>query len=128
MALYARDVRQLQLVKGSILAATRLLLERADLVVGDLGAVHVAGAFGAHLRKWTALRVGLLPAVDPERLLLAGDAAAVGARMALGDQRSWERAMEVAQRVSHVELATDPGYTEVFAEAIPFPERFPALE
>lgn len=128
VALYARDVRQLQLVKGSILAATRLLLERADLVEGDLGAVHVAGAFGTHLRKWTALRVGLLPAVDPERILLAGDAAAVGARMALGDRRMWERAMEVAQRVDHVELATDPAYTDVFAEAIPFPEGFPAVD
>lgn len=125
VALHARDVRQLQLVKGSIVAAMDLLLDSAGVAVQDLRAVHVAGAFGTHLRKWTALRIGLVPAVDPERILLVGDAAAIGARMALCRAADWEAALELAGRVRHVDLATDPRYTDAFAAAIPFPPEFP---
>ncbi|MEJ2206792.1 MAG: ASKHA domain-containing protein [Gemmatimonadota bacterium] len=125
VALYARDVRQLQLVKGSIMAAVELLLDDAGVPLGELRAVHVAGAFGTRLRKWTALRIGLVPAVDPERIRLVGDAAATGARMALCRLRAWEDAVEVAGRVRHVELATDARYTDAFARAIPFPSVFP---
>jgi uncharacterized 2Fe-2S/4Fe-4S cluster protein (DUF4445 family) len=125
VALFARDVRQLQLVKGSIMAAIELLLESAGVSVGELRAVHVAGAFGTRLRKWTALRVGLVPPLDPERIRLVGDAAATGARMALCRPEAWERAVDVAARVRHVELATDARYTDAFARAIPFPSGFP---
>jgi uncharacterized 2Fe-2S/4Fe-4S cluster protein (DUF4445 family) len=125
VALCARDVRQLQLVKGSIMAAIELLLESAGVSVGELRAVHVAGAFGTRLRKWTALRVGLVPPLDPERIRLVGDAAATGARMALCRPEAWERAVDVAARVRHVELATDARYTDAFARAIPFPSGFP---
>ncbi|MDH5758932.1 MAG: ASKHA domain-containing protein [Gemmatimonadota bacterium] len=121
VALHALDVRQLQLVKGSIMAAMHLLLARAGLGAADLRAVHVAGAFGTHLRKSTALRVGLLPPIDPERIRMVGDAAAAGARMALCDEEAWTLAGRTASGIRHVELATDPGYTDAFASAIPFP-------
>ncbi len=112
-------------MKGSIVAAMELLLDSAGVSARDLRAVHVAGAFGTHLRKWTALRIGLAPAVDPERILLVGDAAATGARMALCRQSDWELALELAGRVRHVDLATDPRYTDAFAAAIAFPPAFP---
>jgi len=125
VALHARDVRQLQLVKGSIGAAVALLLERRGLTAYDLEDVQVAGAFGTHLRKWTALRIGLVPAIDPERIRIVGDAAAVGARMALCRRADRERAQAISERAAHVELATDPRYADAFAAAIPFPAAFP---
>jgi uncharacterized 2Fe-2S/4Fe-4S cluster protein (DUF4445 family) len=101
------------------------LLDRAGIDPNDLRRVHVAGAFGSRLRKWTALRIGILPGVDPERIRLSGDAAAAGARLVLCDPEAPPRAVSVAEAIRHVELATHPGYTDAFAAAIPFPERFP---
>ena len=85
MTITARDIREVQLAKGSILAAATLLCRHAGLSPGDLGEVLIAGAFGNYIRKSSALRIGLLPAVDPERVRFVGNAAGVGARLALLD-------------------------------------------
>jgi uncharacterized 2Fe-2S/4Fe-4S cluster protein (DUF4445 family) len=63
-----------------------------------------------------------LPPVDPERVQFVGNAAGVGARMALVDQRAWERALAFARRCEHVELGFLPEYQDVFADAMAFPE------
>ncbi len=117
-----RDIRQLQLIKGSIMAGARILLDRWGAQWDDVRHVFVAGAFGAHVRKASALDIGLLPPVDPERVQFVGDAAGVGARMALVDQRAWERALAFARRCEHLELGFLPEYQDVFADAMAFPE------
>lgn len=119
----ARDIREVQLAKGSILAAATLLCRHAGLSPGDLGEVLIAGAFGNYIRKSSALRIGLLPAVDPERVRFVGNAAGVGARLALLDTRVMERARALASGAEYVDLAGHPGYQAAFMEALAFPER-----
>jgi uncharacterized 2Fe-2S/4Fe-4S cluster protein (DUF4445 family) len=123
VVLTARDVRQLQLVKGSIAAGVGHLLERLDVRSEELRRVHLAGAFGSVIRKETAVRIGLLPEIDPERIHAVGDAAAAGARLALCDPAAFDRGLEVARSVEHVELARDLEYMERFAAAMRFPVR-----
>lgn len=118
--LTATDVRQLQLVKGSIAASTRMLLERAGLTAGDLGEVLIAGAFGGWIRKTSAQAIGLVPPIDPERIRFVGDAAAVGARLALVDRAARDRAEGIASRVEYVELAGHHEYAEAFVDSLAF--------
>ncbi|MBN1476076.1 DUF4445 domain-containing protein [Candidatus Sumerlaeota bacterium] len=118
-----RDVRQLQLVKGSIQAGAEILLGRWGAQWGDVTGVFIAGAFGAHVRKVSAIALGLLPPVDPESVELVGDAAGIGARMALVDRFAWDRAIAFARRCEHLELGFLPEYQAAFAEGM----RFPAL-
>jgi uncharacterized 2Fe-2S/4Fe-4S cluster protein (DUF4445 family) len=117
-----RDIRQLQLIKGSIMAGAQILLDQWGAQWDDVEAVHVAGAFGAHVRKASALAIGLLPPVDPERVHFVGNAAGVGARMGLVDEQAWTRGVEFAARCEYVELGFLPEYQEAFAEAMAFPE------
>jgi uncharacterized 2Fe-2S/4Fe-4S cluster protein (DUF4445 family) len=119
----ARDIREVQLAKGSILAAATLLCRHAGLSPEDLGEVLVAGAFGNYIRKSSALRIGLLPPVDPERVRFVGNAAGVGARLALIDTRIMERARALASGAEYVDLAGHPGYQATFMAALAFPER-----
>jgi uncharacterized 2Fe-2S/4Fe-4S cluster protein (DUF4445 family) len=119
----ARDIREVQLAKGSILAAATLLCRHAGLVPEGLAEVLVAGAFGNYIRKSSALRIGLLPPVDPERVRFVGNAAGVGARLALLDHRVFERARALAARTEYVDLAGHAGYQAAFMEALAFPER-----
>jgi uncharacterized 2Fe-2S/4Fe-4S cluster protein (DUF4445 family) len=122
VSLSARDVRELQLVKGSIAAGTMLLIAELGLQVGDLQAVHVAGTFGAYVRKTSALAIGLVPAIDPERVHFVGNAAGAGARLVLVDARARRRAIRLARRADYIELAGHPGYEDAFCRAIPFTE------
>lgn len=119
--LSARDVRQLQLAKGSIAAGIALLMGRLDLEIGDLDEILVAGTFGTFLSKASLLAIGLVPPIDARRVRFVGNAAGAGARLILADARSRRRAIEIAQRTEFVELAGDPAYEAAFCAGIPFP-------
>lgn len=122
VSLSAGDIRQLQLVKGSISAGIALMLAQLGLDTGQLEAVHVAGMFGAFLRKASMLAIGLVPDIDPERVRFVGNAAGAGARLALVDPRARRRAIRIGREAEYIELAGDPAYEDAFCAAIPFPE------
>jgi uncharacterized 2Fe-2S/4Fe-4S cluster protein (DUF4445 family) len=121
--LTAQDVRQLQLVKGSIAAGIALVLQHAGVRAEELEAIHIAGTFGSFVRKESVQAIGLVPAIDPERVHFVGNAAGVGARMALVDARLRARAREIAAHCTYLELAGHPGYEDAFVAAIPLGER-----
>jgi uncharacterized 2Fe-2S/4Fe-4S cluster protein (DUF4445 family) len=120
VVLTARDIREVQLAKASIVAATTLLCRHVGIETKDLDEVLVAGAFGNHIRKASARRLGLLPPIDPERIHLVGNAAGVGARMALLDAEVVERAQGMAARAEYLDLATHPAYQAAFMDALMF--------
>ena len=120
--LTAQDVRQLQLVKGSIRAGVELLLRHCGVSADDLEAIDFAGAFGSFLRKTSLQAIGLVPAVDPEKVRFIGNAAGVGTRMVLVDAGARCRAQGIAEHCEYVELAGHPDYESAFCAAIPFPE------
>jgi uncharacterized 2Fe-2S/4Fe-4S cluster protein (DUF4445 family) len=109
-----RDVRALQLAKGAIATGWRLLLANVGLAPEDLRHVFVAGAFGNYLGLDNALSVGLLPRIAKDRIAFVGNAAGVGAQMALIDVRQRERIAELRRRITFLELATHPQFHEIF--------------
>lgn len=121
VSLSAADVRQVQLAKAAIRAAAELLLRRCGVAPASLERVEIAGAFGNVLRKRSLLALGLVPAVEPERVRFAGNAAGAGVRLALADLRARRRAREIAAQCEYVELAGSAEYEEQFVAAIPFP-------
>lgn len=122
VVLTAGDIRQLQLVKAGIAAAISLLLEDAGVTVAELDTVLLAGTFGSYVRISSALALGLLPAVDPERVRFVGNAAGAGARLALVDGRARERAARLARAARFLELAGHTEYHDAFVAMLPFPE------
>jgi len=117
-----RDVRQVQLAKGSIHAAIRTLLALSGARSEDLDEVLLAGAFGNYIRVESALRIGLIPAIPPNRIKSVGNAAGSGARLALLSLDERKRAAEIAARLEHIELANHETYQRAFEEQMLFPE------
>jgi len=121
----ARDVRELQLAKGAIFAGLSLLLDRIGRGPADLEQLLLAGAFGNYIRRESAIAIGLVPNLPPERIRSIGNAAGLGARLVLSSASLRHRAEEVSQRVQHVELSEQEGFYDRFAEAMalrPMPE------
>jgi uncharacterized 2Fe-2S/4Fe-4S cluster protein (DUF4445 family) len=115
-----RDVRALQLAKGAIAAGWSLLLSNAGLAPEDLRHVFVAGAFGNYLGLDNALAIGLLPPIATKRIAFVGNAAGVGAQMALIDVRQRARIAELRRRITFCELAMDSQFHEVFLREMSF--------
>ncbi len=114
------DLRELQLAKGAINAGLMILLKEAGITVDDLDRVLLAGAFGNYVRKESALGIGLLPLLPPEKISAIGNAAGDGARMALASANNRDRAEKLTKAVKHMELSTRKDFQEFFVDALPF--------
>jgi uncharacterized 2Fe-2S/4Fe-4S cluster protein (DUF4445 family) len=114
------DVRAVQLAKAAIRSSIDLLLREAGLEERDIDQVVIAGAFGTYIDLDSAVLIGLLPPLPRERFAQVGNAAGVGARMALASTMVRAKAAALARQCRYVELATQPGYQKAFLSRIAF--------
>jgi uncharacterized 2Fe-2S/4Fe-4S cluster protein (DUF4445 family) len=80
----------------------------------------LAGAFGNYIRRESALRIGLLPAVAAERIYFVGNAACSGAEMAVVGSSCRTKAGELARKIQYVEIAHEKEFADVFAQSMGF--------
>jgi uncharacterized 2Fe-2S/4Fe-4S cluster protein (DUF4445 family) len=113
------DVRAVQMAKGAIHAAVRILMKELNLSGFDR--VILCGAFGSRIDPASALAMGLFPYCPVERVHSAGNAAGDGARLALLSRKKRLEAAQVARQVRYVELTDHPEFQREFALAMWFP-------
>ncbi len=115
------DIRQVQLAKGAIAGGIRMLQHLLRIPDADLAELMLAGGFGNYLSIRSAVRIGLIPALPAERIRYVGNAAALGAQLALVSEPERARAEEIARSIEHVSLASHPDFQDIFVEAMNFP-------
>lgn len=120
IAVTQKDIREVQLAKGAILAGIKLMMQELKLDPQDLKHVLLAGAFGNYIKKDSALAIGLLPRVPLDRVVSIGNAAGSGACMALLSKEALERANSLAEETEHVELASHPDFQDVYLQSMYF--------
>ncbi len=113
-----KDVSELQLAKGAIRAGVEVLLRTHGLTPDDIQQVIIAGAFGSYVDISSAIAIGMLPAIPTERVRQIGNAAGLGARLALVSQKKRTEARHLGQQVQYIELASTPQFSLVFAQAM----------
>lgn len=114
------DLRSLQLAKGAIAAAAKLLLRQRGLPPESLKEVLLAGAFGNYIDIASAQAIGLIPAFADVPVRGVGNAAGAGAQRCLLSEAAMHEARKLAAATEHIELATLPGFTQAFAEGMSF--------
>lgn len=112
-----RDVRELQLAKAAIRAGIQVLLEATGCDEEQLERVIIAGAFGTYIDVASAITIGMLPALPLDRFWQAGNAAGMGARLALISLGKRAEARAFASRVEYIELAGAPSFQSTFMQA-----------
>jgi uncharacterized 2Fe-2S/4Fe-4S cluster protein (DUF4445 family) len=121
VAVTQKDIREVQLAKGAMVAGVRILLDRLGLKPEDVREVYLAGAFGNYVRPRSALRIGLLPVFPKAAIRQVGNAAGSGAKMALVSGKAFEEAGRIAGRIEYVDLARVPGFQQQFVKGMAFP-------
>lgn len=116
-----KDINEIQLAKAAIRAGIEVLLSEAGLAADQLERIVVAGAFGTYLDVGSALAVGMFPPLARHRFSQVGNAAGIGAKLALVSRRCRGTAQEIARRMEYVELTTHPRFVEIYAEALMLP-------
>jgi uncharacterized 2Fe-2S/4Fe-4S cluster protein (DUF4445 family) len=119
------DIRQVQLCKGAIASGAAMLLRVAGIGNREVAELMLAGGFGNYLSIRSALRIGLIPALPESRIRYVGNAAAVGAQLALMSEGARARAEALARRIEHVSLAAHPDFQDIFVDSMNFPRSLP---
>jgi uncharacterized 2Fe-2S/4Fe-4S cluster protein (DUF4445 family) len=122
------DVRAIQLAKAALYAGARLLM--THLGVETVDEVRLAGAFGSQIDPRHAMVLGLIPDCDLADVKAVGNAAGVGALMALLSRSARGEIERVARAVDKIETAVEPRFQDEFVGALGIPHRsapFPRL-
>lgn len=112
------DIRTLQLAKGAIGAAVSVLLKEVGLPAGDLDTVILAGVLGSNIKISHAMELGLIPNVDRNQVMLAGNAALDGAIHLVMDGTKKEEWEKIAKKVNHLELAGREDFSAFFIKSM----------
>jgi uncharacterized 2Fe-2S/4Fe-4S cluster protein (DUF4445 family) len=118
ITLMEKDISEIQLAKGAIASGIHILLDSANVAWHDIEEVIIAGAFGTYIDVASAISIGMLPPLPVQRFSQVGNAAGVGAKLALISKTQRQMGVDIARRVSHVELMSYPEYSRVFANAL----------
>lgn len=113
-----KDVRELQLAKGAMRTGINVLLEVNDLAEAEIDQVIIAGAFGTYIDVASAMAIGMLPQLPLDRFRQVGNAAGMGAKLALISRTKRAEAGIIGSQVGYVELASAPGFSTTFARSM----------
>jgi uncharacterized 2Fe-2S/4Fe-4S cluster protein (DUF4445 family) len=114
------DVSEFQLAMAAVRAGVKVLLREMELAPSGIQNVLLAGAFGSLMDPSDALAAGLLPEVPVERVHSVGNAAGLGAVLALLSAEARQRGRELARAIRYVELSAEPGFNRLFAQSLTF--------
>ena len=112
-----QDVRQLQLAKAAIRTGIQALLEANGCSEEEIKQVIIAGAFGSYIDVSSAITIGMLPSLPLGRFRQVGNAAGMGAKLALISLSQRSQAQAIASQVNYIELANSPNFMQTFIEA-----------
>ncbi len=126
------DMDNIIRAKAAIYSACALMLEQLSIGFDDLEHIYIAGGFGRYLPLEKAITIGLAPDVPRERFQFVGNASLMGSYMAVVSQDFRQRQLNLARRMTYIDLSNSPGYMEEYMGAMFLPhtdeERFPTVQ
>lgn len=126
------DVKNVIRAKGAIFAGIRSLLQTVEMPVEAIERIYIAGGFGNFLNLRDTVEIGMLPDVPAERYSFVGNTSVKGARVALLSQRAFREALELARKMTYLELSLGTTFMDEFTLALFLPhtdlELFPSVQ
>jgi uncharacterized 2Fe-2S/4Fe-4S cluster protein (DUF4445 family) len=116
-------------------AAMYTILETLSQTVGvslsDLSAFYVAGTFGCFINPRSAVTIGMLPDLPPERFIPLGNSSLKGAAAALTAADALDEIDRIRDRITYLELNVNQDFMNRFSAAKFLPHtdasRFPSV-
>jgi uncharacterized 2Fe-2S/4Fe-4S cluster protein (DUF4445 family) len=127
-----KDIYHLILTKGAVFSACSLLIKNVGIDFNDIDAFYIAGGFGRYLNINNAVRIGLLPDLDRDKFHYVGNSSLSGAYLILHSDQNKALAEEIAEKMTYIELNTEPRYMNEFTGSLFLPhtdmDLFPSVQ
>lgn len=115
------DINNFIRAKAAIFAGVATLLEQVGLQIGDLQQIILAGGFGSFIDLDSAMTVGLLPEVDPDKILYVGNGSLMGAWMSELSNHIRQDVVSVVRKMTSFELSEIPDFKDQYVASIFLP-------
>jgi len=115
------DIDNIMRSKAAIFAAIKSLVDYAGLSFADLAKIYVAGGFGNYLDIEKAVGIGLLPDIPREKIEFVGNSSLLGARMVLLSNHALEKAINISQSITNIELSKFAPFADEYMAALYIP-------
>ncbi len=115
------DLDNLIRAKGAMYSAGLTLLEEIGLGVKDIEKIILAGGFGSYVDLESAITIGLLPELDPEKVTYLGNGSLLGCKINSLTNALRRDVMTVVNMMTNFELASTPSYMDHYMSALFLP-------
>ncbi len=114
------DIRQLQLAKSAIYSGIRMLQSVMEINESDIEQLMLCGGFGNYINIESAKTIRLIPNLPHDNIVYIGNAALLGAQMALLSEPERRKADQIVRNIEHVALAAREDFQDIFVDSLAF--------
>ncbi|MCA1784475.1 MAG: ASKHA domain-containing protein, partial [Desulfobacteraceae bacterium] len=115
------DLDNLIRAKGAMYSAALTLLDEIGLKVGDIERIILAGGFGSYVDLASAITIGLLPEIEPEKVIYLGNGSLLGCRINCMTNSLRQSVSNVVNMMTNFELASTHSYMDHYMGALFLP-------
>jgi uncharacterized 2Fe-2S/4Fe-4S cluster protein (DUF4445 family) len=125
------DIENIIRAKAAIYSACSLMVQQLGCEFTDLEKIYIGGGFGRFLDIEKAIIIGLIPDIDRSKFQYIGNSSLMGSYMVLVSDDYRLRQLQLAKRMTYIDLSTDPAYMDQYTGALFLPhtdpDRFPSV-
>jgi uncharacterized 2Fe-2S/4Fe-4S cluster protein (DUF4445 family) len=126
------DIDNLIRAKGAMYSGCQTLLEEVGLHMEDIDRIILAGGFGSYVDLAKSMTIGLLPEIDPDKVIFIGNGSLMGARMSSLTNRIRRDISAVREKMTNFELSETRSFMDHYVAALFLPHTdinlFPKLK
>jgi uncharacterized 2Fe-2S/4Fe-4S cluster protein (DUF4445 family) len=115
------DIENFTRAKAAIYAGCKTLVEGVGLQITDLEQIILAGAFGSYIDIDSAMTVGLLPEIDPGKILYVGNGSLLGSWMSEMSNHIRRDVVEVVRKMTSFELSEVTDFKDQYIASLFLP-------
>ena len=126
------DIDALLRSKAAMYTILMTITDMVNISMSDISRFYVAGTFGTTIEPRSAITLGMVPDLAPERFKSLGNTSIRGAGMALLSRRVRDEIVRISDRITYIELNVNQEFMNRFSAAkfIPHTDRarFPSVQ
>ncbi|MDD7219874.1 MAG: ASKHA domain-containing protein [Blautia sp.] len=128
---YQEDIDEFLKTKSAAYTMVEIMMKETGITMEDIDKFYVAGAFGRHVSKESAITIGMYPDMERDRIINAGNTSLLGAEKALTDKEVLDDIEGILDHMTYIQFGAVDDFLQmmVAARAIPHThmERFPSV-
>ncbi|MDO8735382.1 MAG: ASKHA domain-containing protein, partial [Elusimicrobiota bacterium] len=126
------DIKNFIHSKGAIFTGCEVLIRKMGVDFHQLSRIIIAGGLGNALNIEKSIILGLLPDLPKEKFSFIGNGSITGAKMCLLSQSAMQKAEEIAQKMTYIDLSTDNEFMNSYTASLFLPhtnlDLFPSVK